>query len=96
MTLYALACEGYDKDYRQKYGGDNRFDLLKCGIEIKLKDIPSYFSDSQALEDLRSFRLWKDFGFPRANWGECPYWYIQLVQTLKELDDFYHPQVRLV
>ena len=94
MTLYALLCEGYTSDYHQMYGGDDRFLILKNGIKVFLKDIPSFFKDKEAVWDCSVFRQWKDFGFPRP-WSECSAQYVALVQALKEQDDFYHPPMRL-
>lgn len=76
------------------YGGDDRFLILKNGMKIFLKDIPSFFKDTQAQWDCKIYRDYKDFGFLHP-WGECTVQYVQLIQALKEQDDFYHPPMRL-
>ena len=85
-------CEGYDDKYRQRYGKADRTVILKSGIEVRLADIPDYFKDEQAIRDLIDYRTYKCFGFPRANWGECPARTVKMVMSIKEL---YHPDVRL-
>lgn len=89
--LLSLCCEGYDADFQQTLGPEDREVGLKSDIWIKRKDIPSYFQDELATSAVNFFFRWQRMGFPYGPWGENPNILIEIVETLEPIYRLYNP-----
>ena len=65
---------------------------LKSGVRVKACDIPGLFADQELRMDLASYRRWVLLGFGRQ-WADIPNRFVQVVETLKPVDDLYHPRM---
>ncbi|HAN43444.1 MAG TPA: hypothetical protein DCP98_08485 [Sphaerochaeta sp.] len=87
-----MKCEGYGPDYKPRYGGSERVELLKSGIKIRLSDIKSYFDNKDAVADVMEFQRWTVLGFPYSDWARCPNRLVELVEALIPIYRAYHPE----
>ena len=69
---------------------------LKTGQWVNVWDIPEYFKDQEAIEDLKAFRRFQRFGWPYGPWGMNPAPYVDLMESLATVDEIYHPRITLV
>lgn len=93
MALYCVMCEGYTSEYRRLYGKPDRTTILKCGLEVRLDDIPDLFKDTYLASCIRFFNRWKTMGYPYGPWGLNPGVLVEVVDTLAPLDAYYHPKM---
>lgn len=87
-------CEGYDADFKHKYGKSDRTVLLKSGAEVSDKDIHDVYRDESSVMDISGYLRWTMLGFAR-DWADVPNRFVQVVEMLKPLDDLYHPRMQL-
>ena len=90
----ALIDEGYTAEFEPS-GDTDREVELKTGQWVNVWDIPGYFKDQQALEDVRTFRRFQRLGWPYGPWGLNPAPYVSLIETLMTVEERYHPNIRL-
>lgn len=87
-----MKCEGYGPDYKPRYGGSERVELLRSGIKIRLSDIKSYYDNEDAVTDVLEFQRWTVLGFPYSDWARCPNRLVGLVEALLPIHKLYHPE----
>ncbi len=61
-------------------------------MEIRRKDIPSFFEDDDAAQGILLYSRWTRIGFPYADWARCPNALVQLIEALDPIDRLYHPK----
>lgn len=93
-TLLALVDEGYTAEFEPS-GDADREVKLKTGQWVNVWDIPEYFKDQEAIEDLRAFRNFQRLGWPYGPWAMNPAPYVDVMQELVAVDQIYHPKVTL-
>lgn len=52
--------------------------------------------NEQALRDVIAFRQYQRLGWPYGPWGINPAPYVELMDSMQEVEDQYHPRVSLV
>lgn len=86
--------EGYKPDYEPSGDADREVEL-KTGQWIRVWEIPGFFQDAEALQEIRAFRRFQRFGWPYGPWALNPAPYVDLMELLSRVDEIYHPRVVL-
>lgn len=90
----ALINEGYTAEYEPSGDADREVEL-KTKQWVNVWDIPGYFRDKDAYDDVVRFRRFQRLGWPLGPWGQNPAPYVDLIETLMAVDEIYHPRVTL-
>lgn len=91
-----MICEGYNAQYKRKYGFCDRTLELKNKDLVELDSIAEILNDEFAASSFLFYQKWKRQGYPYAGgWAEIPAKLVEIIDLLEPLDQLYHPDQRM-